>query len=118
MTTRGNPWLVLVAMTGSLSMIMLDQTVVAVALPSMSSELPLSPVGQQWVVNADVLALAALVALGGKVGDKFGGVTTFRAGVAVFFVASALCGLAPQGTWGEPWMVSCGPTASDSPSET
>lgn len=105
MSTRGNPWLVLVAMTGSLSMIMLDQTVVAVALPSMSSELPLSPVGQQWVLNAYVLALAALVALGGKLGDKFGGVTTFRIGVAVFFVASALCGLAPHGTWGEPWII-------------
>jgi MFS family permease len=90
----------LIAMTGSLSMIMLDQTVVAVALPSMSSELPLTPVGQQWVVSAYVLALAALVALGGKLADKFGGVTTFRIGVAVFFVASALCGLAPQGTWG------------------
>jgi MFS family permease len=88
----------LIAMTGSLSMIMLDQTVVAVAPPSMGSELPLTPVGQQWVLSAYVLALAALVALGGKL--KFGGVTTFRIGVAVFFVASALCGLAPQGTWG------------------
>ena len=58
-------WLVLVAMTGSLSMIMLDQTVVSVALPSMARELPLTPHGQQWVVNAYVLALAALVALGG-----------------------------------------------------
>jgi EmrB/QacA subfamily drug resistance transporter len=105
MSGNRSPWLVLIAMTGSLSMIMLDQTVVAVALPSMSSELPLSPVGQQWVLNAYVLALAALVALGGKLGDKVGGVTTFRAGVAVFFVASALCGLAPQGVWGEPWII-------------
>ncbi len=45
----GNRWLVLVAMTGSLSMIMLDQTVVTVALPSMARELPLSPTGQQWI---------------------------------------------------------------------
>ena len=61
--------LVLVAMTGSLSMIMLDQTVVSVALPSMARELPLTPHGQQWVVNAYVLALAALVALGGRAAD-------------------------------------------------
>ena len=61
-----NRWLVLVAMTGSLSMIMLDQTVVTVALPAMTRELPLSPTGQQWMVNAYVLALAALVAFGGR----------------------------------------------------
>ena len=99
-STPRSPWLVLIAMTGSLSMIMLDQTVVTVALPSMSRELPLSPTGQQWVVNAYVLAMASLVALGGKLGDRFGGVTTFRAGVTVFFVASALCGLVPHGGMG------------------
>lgn len=55
-------WLTLVSMTGSLSMIMLDQTVVTVALPTMTRELPLSPSGQQWVVNADVVAMAATVA--------------------------------------------------------
>jgi EmrB/QacA subfamily drug resistance transporter len=100
-----SPWLVLVAMTGSLAMIMLDQTVVTVALPTMTRELSLSPTGQQWVINAYVLAMAALVALGGKLGDRFGGVTTFRAGVAVFFVASALCGIAPHGPWGESWII-------------
>ncbi len=105
MSTPRSPWLVLVAMTGSLSMIMLDQTVVTVALPSMSRELPLSPTGQQWVVNAYVLAMASLVALGGKLGDRFGGVSTFRAGVTIFFVASALCGLVPHGPWGEPAMI-------------
>ena len=80
MNATGNRWLVLVAMTGALSMILLDQTVVTVALPSMSRDLHLSAGGQQWVVNAYVLAMAALVALGGKLGDKFGGVTTFRIG--------------------------------------
>ncbi|MDO8209091.1 DHA2 family efflux MFS transporter permease subunit [Conexibacter sp. CPCC 206217] len=106
MAPARNRWLVLVAMTGSLSMIMLDQTVVTVALPSMGRDLPLSPTGQQWVVNAYVLAMAALVALGGKLGDKLGGVRTFRIGVAVFFLASMLCGLAPHGSLGEPWIIS------------
>jgi EmrB/QacA subfamily drug resistance transporter len=101
----GNRWLVLVAMTGALSMILLDQTVVTVALPSMSRELPLSPSGAQWVVNAYVLAMAALVALGGKLGDRFGGVTTFRIGVAVFFLASMACGVAPKGAIGESWII-------------
>ena len=91
-------WLTLVAMTGSLSMILLDQTVVSVALPTMSRDLPLSTSGAQWVVNAYVLSMAAFVALGGKLGSKLGPVTTFRIGVAVFFLASAFCGLAPVGT--------------------
>ncbi|WP_188945013.1 MFS transporter [Nakamurella endophytica] len=98
-------WLVLVAMTGSLSMILLDQTVVTVALPSMSRELGLSAGGEQWVVNAYVLAMAALVALGGKLGDRLGGVTTFRIGVTVFFLASLACGFAPATDLGEAWII-------------
>src|SRR5262245_16290798 len=81
-STRG-AWLVLVAMTGSLSMIMLDQTVVTVALPSMARDLSLSPTGQQWVVGAYVLALAAFVALGGRLGDILGRVKTFQLGMVV-----------------------------------
>lgn len=103
--TSAHRWLVLIAMTGSLSMIMLDQTVVTVALPSMSHDLPLSPTGEQWVVNAYVLAMAALVALGGKLGDRLGGVTTFRYGVAIFFLASLACGLVPHGDFGEPSII-------------
>ena len=53
-------------MTGSLAMIMLDQTVVSVTLPAMTADLSLSPTIAQWVVNAYVLAMAALVALGGR----------------------------------------------------
>ncbi len=92
-------------MTGALSMIQLDQTVVTVALPSMSHDLPLTAGGQQWVVNAYVLAMAALVALGGKLGDRFGGVTTFRIGVVLFFVASLACGFAPPGDLGQAWII-------------
>lgn len=97
MTAGSHRWLVLVAMTGSASMIMLDQTVVAVALPSMTRELPLHASGQQWVVNAYVLATAAAVALGGRAADVLGRVRTFRAGVILFFLASAGCGLVPPG---------------------
>ncbi len=93
--------LVLVAMTGSLSMIMLDQTVVAVALPSMARDLALSPHGEQWVLNAYVLAIAALVALGGRVADQLGRVRTFRLGVTLFFLASAGCAASPTGPAGE-----------------
>ena len=103
--TSTKSWLTLIAMTGSLSMIMLDQTVVSVALPTMSRDLPLTTAGAQWVVNAYVLAMAAFVALGGKLGSKLGPVTTFRIGVAVFFLASACCGLAPVGPHGETWLI-------------
>ena len=104
-TRPGNRWLVLVAMTGALSMVTLDQTVVSVALPTMAHDLPLTASGQQWVVNAYVLAMAGLVAIGGKLGDRFGQVSTFRAGVILFFLASAACGLTPRGTMGESWMI-------------
>ncbi|MDD7942146.1 MFS transporter [Actinomycetospora lutea] len=105
----GDPrrWLVLVAMTGSLSMIMLDQTVVSVALPTMGRELSLDPAAQQWVVNAYVLALAALVALGGKAADLLGPRRAFRSGVTLFFLASVGCGLAPAGPLGEATIIAC-----------
>ncbi|MCF3934813.1 MFS transporter [Acuticoccus sp. M5D2P5] len=100
-----NRWLVLIAMTGSLAMVLVDQTVVAVALPTIGSDLHLSPIGQQWIVNAYLLAMAAFVAIGGRLGDKFGGVVLFRAGIVIFFLASIGCGFAPTNAWGEAWMI-------------
>ena len=86
-------------MTGALSMIMIDQTVVSVALPTMQHDLGLSTSGVQWVVNAYLLVLAVLVALGGRVADLLGAERTFRAGAALFVLASALCGLASSEAW-------------------
>jgi EmrB/QacA subfamily drug resistance transporter len=87
-------WWVLATMTGALSMIMIDQTVVSVALPTMQHDLSLTTAGVQWVVNAYLLLLAVFVALGGRVADLVGPERTFRAGSALFVAASALCGLA------------------------
>lgn len=94
--TVGAPsrWLILATMTGALSMVMIDQTVVSVALPTMQHQLGLSTTGVQWVVNAYLLLLAVLVAFGGRLADLLGAERTFRAGVSVFVLASALCGLA------------------------
>src|SRR6201991_4973786 len=94
-------WWVLATMTGALSMIMIDQTVVSVALPTMQRDLGLSAAGVQWVVNAYLLVLAVLVALGGRIADLLGAERTFRAGGALFVLASALCGLAG----GEAWII-------------
>ena len=74
-------WWVLAAMTGSLSMILLDQTVVSVALPSIQGDLDLSQTELQWVVNAYLLAIAALVAVGGRLSDMFNRVGVFLLGV-------------------------------------
>src|ERR1700760_120506 len=87
-------WWVLATMTGALSMIMIDQTVVSVALPTIQKDLGLSSAGLQWVVNAYLLLLAVLVALGGRIADLLGAERTFRAGASLFVLASALCGLA------------------------
>jgi EmrB/QacA subfamily drug resistance transporter len=94
-------------MTGGLSMVMLDQTIVTVALPTMMRDIPLSPGGAHWVVSAYVLAMAALVALGGRVGDWLGSVTAFQAGVVLFFVASCGCGMVPRGSGGEAMLLAC-----------
>jgi MFS family permease len=77
-------WLTLIAMTGSLSMIFIDQTVVSVALPVMQRDLGISQAGLQWIVNAYVLALASTVAIGGKLGDSLGRVRAFIAGIILF----------------------------------
>ena len=78
-----NRWWVLATMTGALSMTLIDQTVVSVALPSMQRDLGLTTTGVQWVVNACLLVLAVLVALGPLVG---GLLTTGFSWRAVFFI--------------------------------
>lgn len=99
LTDDNRRWWVLVAMTGSLSMILLDQTVVSVALPSIQRDLDLSQTEVQWIVNAYLLAIAALVAIGGRLCDMFDKVHVFLAGVIVFATASALVGLAQDDAW-------------------
>jgi EmrB/QacA subfamily drug resistance transporter len=89
-------WLTLVAMTGALSMVLIDETVVSVALPSIQRDLNLSSTTLQWVVNAYLLVLAALVAVAGRLSDNLGRVRFFIAGVALFAGASATAGLATE----------------------
>lgn len=90
-------WWILLAMTGSLSMIMIDTTIVAVALPSIQDELGLSQSLLEWVVISYVLVLASLMALGGRFGDLVGKPRAFIGGAIGFGVTSLLCGLAWDG---------------------
>ncbi len=89
-------WWTLVAMTGALSMILIDETVVSLALPSIQRSLELSSTQLQWVVNACLLTLAAFVALGGRLSDMIGRVPVFLIGVVVFISASATAGLSTE----------------------
>ena len=92
-------WWILAAMTGTLSMMMLDSTVVSVALPSIQADLNLSQTELQWVVNAYLLALAAFVAVAGRISDMFNRVKVMIVGVAIFVFFSAACGLAQSDAW-------------------
>ncbi|WP_354698492.1 putative MFS-type transporter EfpA [Paraconexibacter sp. AEG42_29] len=78
-------------------MIVLDATIVNVALPTIQDDLGLSGSGLTWVVNAFLVSFGSLLLLAGRLGDLAGRRTIFLGGVAVFTAASVLCGLAPSG---------------------
>ncbi|WP_404989371.1 MFS transporter [Caballeronia sp. LZ003] len=81
------------------SMAFIDGSVVNVALSSIQSQLGASVAAMQWVVNAYLLSLGSLVLVGGSMGDKLGRRTVFIAGIAIFMLASAVCGFAPDTAW-------------------
>src|SRR6187401_2309999 len=86
-------WLALVALCAGFLMIILDQTIVNVALPSIQSDLGFSQSSLAWVVNAYLIAFGGLLLLAGRLGDLLGQRRVFLAGLAVFTTASILCGL-------------------------
>ncbi|MEJ3651853.1 MFS transporter [Actinomycetes bacterium KLBMP 9759] len=80
------------------TVVVLDVTVVAIALPAIGADLGLSTTGLGWVANAYTLALALGLLAGGRLADRFGARRIFVAGVALFGLASLVCGLAPSAT--------------------
>ena len=80
-------------------MLVLDATVVNVALPHIQTDLGFSPAGLSWVLNAYTLAFGGLLLLGGRLGDVLGRLRTFELGLGVFTVASLLGGLATSPAW-------------------
>jgi MFS family permease len=97
--------LALIAMLFAVAMTFIDQTIVAIASPSIQSQLSLSRTGTQWVVNAYLLALAATFALGGRVADVLGSRRMVLIGIIGFAGSSALCGATPKGSVAETWIV-------------
>jgi EmrB/QacA subfamily drug resistance transporter len=87
-------WLALYVLCLGMLMIVLDVTVVNVALPSVQTDLKFTQSGLAWVVNAYLIAFGGLLLLAGRFGDLLGHKRIFLAGLAVFTVASLACGLA------------------------
>lgn len=92
-------WWILTAMGCALSMIFVDQTAPAMALPQMQHRLNLTSSMLQWVVNAYLLALSTTIVLGGKLADLYGARRMFLSGLVLFALSSALCGLGDNGWW-------------------
>src|SRR5882724_2983060 len=91
-------WAVLVVVCFGQLMIVLDTTIVNVALPSIQGDLHFSQSALTWVVNAYLLAFGSFLLLAGRLSDLFGAKRVFMAGLVVFTVASAVCGLATDQT--------------------
>ncbi|SNY72609.1 MFS transporter [Paractinoplanes atraurantiacus] len=97
-STAAGRWVLLATVLGS-SLAFIDSTVVNIALPEIGRDLGADAAGLQWTINGYALSLAALILLGGSLGDRFGRKRIFMLGVAWFAVASLLCGLAPNIGW-------------------
>ncbi|MEI7031040.1 DHA2 family efflux MFS transporter permease subunit [Streptomyces pratensis] len=98
--SRGPLWVAVLAACVGQFVVVLDISVINVALPSMRSALGIGEGGLQWVVNAYVITFAGLLMLGGRASDLFGYKKAFVVGLGVFTLASLLGGLAV-----EPWML-------------
>jgi EmrB/QacA subfamily drug resistance transporter len=94
-TTSAGRWVLGVAVLGS-SVAFLEATVTNVALPTIGRDLGAGVSGLQWVLNGYLLTLAALILLGGSLGDRYGRRRLFVVGVVWFTLASAACALAPS----------------------
>ena len=88
---RTSFWVLFVTILGS-GMAFIDGTAINVSLPVLQSELNATVVDVQWVVESYALFLAALILVGGSLGDKFGRKLIYKIGIVIFTVSSALCG--------------------------
>jgi EmrB/QacA subfamily drug resistance transporter len=93
-TEANRSWWTLAGACTGLFVLMLDSTIVALALPSIKEDIGASASGLQWVMNGYLLVIAALVVTGGRIGDIYGRRAAFTAGLAVFAAGSVLSGAA------------------------
>jgi EmrB/QacA subfamily drug resistance transporter len=100
-----NSKLILAAMIFAVSMTFIDQTIVAISLPTIQGDVHLSTTGSQWIINGYLLALSALFAFGGRLADIAGHRKMVVLGTIIFATASALCGATPTGSAAEAWLI-------------
>ena len=96
---QNRKWIILVAASLAFGLIMLDETVVAVALPTIQHDLSMGLVLSHWVINSYLLVIAGFIAVGGKLGDIIGYRKLFVAGVLIFGIFSLAAGFAQSATW-------------------
>ena len=94
-TADRSRWIALVVLCVGMLMIVLDATIVNVALPSIQDDLGFSQSNLAWIVNAYMIAFGGLLLLAGRLGDLIGQRKVFLAGLAVFTAASVVCAVAP-----------------------
>src|SRR3989442_5085385 len=90
---KNSRWLSLIVLCTGFLLIVVDMTIVNVALPSIQVDLGFSQSGLAWVVNAYLIAFGGLLLLAGRVGDLLGRKRVYLVGLAIFTGASVLCGL-------------------------
>lgn len=96
---QNRKWWILAAMSGVMGLVVLDETVVGVALATIQPDLHMTTVGSHWVVNAYLLTFTCFVAVGGRLGDSIGQRDLFVAGTLIFGLSSLAAGFAQDGTW-------------------
>src|SRR6266511_3897880 len=90
---KNSRWLSLIVLCTGFLLIVVDMTIVNVALPSIQKDLGFSQSGLAWIVNAYLIAFGGLLLLAGRVGDLLGRKRVYLVGLAIFTGASVLCGL-------------------------
>src|SRR5580704_1138247 len=93
------PGLVLLTCCLSLLLVMMDTTIVNVAMPTIGRDLHASTTGLQWIIDAYTIVLASLLMAAGSLGDRLGRRRVFRFGLGLFCAGSLLCSLAPTVGW-------------------
>lgn len=96
---QNRKWIILSVASLAFGLIMLDETVIAVSLPTIQNDLAMNVLESHWVINSYLLVIAGFIAVGGKMGDVIGYKTLFIAGILVFGIFSLVAGFAQNSIW-------------------
>lgn len=96
---QNRKWIILSVASLAFGLIMLDETVVAVSLPTMQHDLSMNVIQSHWIINSYLLVIAGFIAVGGKLGDVVGYKNLFITGVLIFGIFSLAAGFAQDATW-------------------